>query len=58
MLQGVNLGYYYNLLYILKSNHNFSVEEYDNLVPYEREVLVTLINNKVELENLKRAQEG
>jgi len=44
------------LLYSLKKHYNFSIEEYDNMIPFEREVFVTLINNEIELENLKQAQ--
>lgn len=39
----MNLNSFYQLMYTLKSYHNFNIDEIENMIPWEREVFVNLI---------------
>ena len=38
------------------TKHNFSLSEIDNMLPWEREIYVTLLINYINLENEKTKQ--
>jgi len=39
-------------------HHKYSLTELDNLIPWEKEVYVTLLTNYIKEENDKRRREG
>ncbi len=39
-------------------HHKYSLTELDNLIPWEKEVYVTLLTNYIKEENEKRRREG
>ena len=39
-------------------HHKYSLTELDNLLPWEKEVYVTLLTNYIKEENEKRRREG
>jgi len=58
MLYGINPAFYYNMQFVLKEYHHYSVEEYENLVPFERDIIISLVNEKIENEKLQQQQQG
>jgi len=46
-----DLGSYYSLNFSLKKYHGYSIDEIENLIPFERDIYVAMI--KEELENEK-----
>ena len=38
------------------NQHNFQLEELDNMLPWEREIYVALLTNKIKEENEQRKQ--
>jgi len=37
--------------------HKYSLTELENMIPWERDIYVTLLQNHIEKENLKRQQQ-
>ena len=48
---------YYKLNFALKQHHKYSLTELENMIPWEREIYVSLLQQHVEEENLKAQQE-
>ena len=48
---------YYKLNIALMQHHNYSLTELENMIPWEREIYVSLLQQHVEEENLKAQQE-
>ena len=48
---------YYKLNFALKQHHKYSLTELENMIPWEREIYVSLLQQYVEEENLKAQQE-
>ena len=42
--------------FTLMNQHNFQLEELDNMLPWEREIYVALLTNKIKEENEQRKQ--
>tara|TARA_X000001316_G_C922335_1_gene37458 strand:- start:478 stop:609 length:132 start_codon:yes stop_codon:yes gene_type:complete len=40
----------------MKQHHNWSVEEIENMIPWEREIYVTMLKQFIEEENRKMEQ--
>lgn len=55
-----SLGKYYDDLFQLKFQHDFSIEEVMNLLPFERDLFIEMINvnlaEKAELDRLTEMQ--
>jgi len=51
-----SLMIYYKLNFQLSQHHKFSIEELENMIPWEREVYVTLLNQHLEELAEKRRQ--
>ena len=51
-----SLESYYKVNFALMQHHKFSFTELDNMMPWEREVYVTLLQQYIEEENLKHQQ--
>ena len=41
----------------MMQNHQYSLTELDNMVPYEREIYIALLKDHIEKENEKYAQQ-
>ena len=52
-----DLESYYKLNFALMQHHKYSLTELENMVPWEREIYVSLLQQYVEEENLKAQQE-
>ena len=52
----MDLENYYKLNFSLMQYHKYSLTEIENLVPWERDVYVTLLKNHLEEEKLKQEQ--
>ncbi len=52
----MDLENYYKLNFALMQYHKYSLTEIENLMPWERDVYVTLLKQHLEEEELKRKQ--
>ena len=52
-----DLASYYKLNFALMQHHKYSLTELENMIPWEREIYVTLLQQYVEEENLKAQQD-
>ena len=52
-----DLESYYKLNFSLMQHHKYSLTELENMMPWEREIYVSLLQQYVEEENLKAQQE-
>ena len=53
-----DLESYYKLNFALMKHHKYSLTELENMIPWEREIYVSLLQQHVEEENLKAQQEA
>ena len=53
----MDLENYYKLNFALMQYHKYSLTEIENMMPWEREIYLTLLQDYIESENLKRQQE-
>ena len=52
-----NLESYYKLNFALMQHHKYSLTELENMIPWEREIYIHLLEQYVEEENLKAQQQ-
>ena len=52
-----DLASYYKLTFAMMQHHKYSLTELENMIPWEREIYVSLLQQYVEEENLKAQQE-
>ena len=52
-----DLASYYKLNFALMQHHKYSLTDLDNMMPWEREIYVSLLQQYVEEENLKAQQQ-
>ena len=52
-----DLASYYKLNFALMQHHKYSLTELENMIPWEREIYVALLQQYVEEENLKAQQQ-
>ena len=52
----MSLESYYNVNFALIQHHKYSLTEIENMMPWERDVYVTLLKQYIEEENLKAQQ--
>ena len=52
-----DLESYFKTNFALMQNHKYSLTELENMIPWEREVYLTLLQQYIEEENLKAQQE-
>ena len=52
----VNLEAYYKLNFALIQHHKYSLTEIENMIPLEKEIYVSLLQQYVDEENLKVEQ--
>jgi len=53
-----SLESYYQTNFALIQHHKYSLTELENMIPWEREVFVSLLHNFIEEENLKNKVNG
>ena len=53
-----DLESYFKINFALMQHHKYSLTEIENMIPWEREVYLTLLRQHVEEENLKAQQSG
>lgn len=53
-----SLESYYQTNFALMQHHKYSLTDLENMMPWEREVYVGLLQNYIEEENLKAQQSG
>jgi|TARA_R100000742_G_C4279032_1_gene102716 hypothetical protein len=54
----IDLESYYKLNFALMQHHKYSLTEIENMMPWEREIYLALLNQYIEEENLKAKQEN
>ena len=52
-----DLASYYKINFALMQHHKYSLTEHENMIPWEREIYLSLLQQYVEEENLKAQQE-
>ncbi len=52
-----SLESYYKVNFALMQHHKYSLTELENMIPWEREVYLTLLQQFIEEENLKAKQQ-
>ncbi len=53
-----DLESYFKTNFALMQHHKYSLTELENMIPWEREVYVSLLQQYIEEENLKAQQSG
>ena len=53
-----DLESYYKINFALVQHHKYSLTEIENMIPWEKEVYVTLLQQYLEEEKLKQEQSG
>lgn len=48
-----DLASYYKTNFALMQHHKYSLTELEDMIPWEREIYITLLQNYIEEENLK-----
>ena len=51
-----NLESYYKVNFALVQHHKYSLTDIENMIPWEREVYITLLKQHIEEEKLKQQQ--
>ena len=51
-----NLESYYKVNFALVQHHKYSLTEVENMIPWEREVYITLLKQYIEEEKFKQEQ--
>ena len=51
-----NLESYYTVNFALMQHHKYSLTELENMMPWERDIYTSLLEQHIEEENLKRQQ--
>jgi len=52
----IDLESYFKLNFALMQHHKYSLTEIENMMPWERDIYVGLLNQHIEEENLKAKQ--
>ena len=54
----IDLASYYQINFSLVQHHKYSLTEIENMIPWEKDVYVTLLQQYIEEENLKHQQQN
>ena len=49
---------YYKVNFALMQHHKYSLTEIENMIPWEKDVYIALLEQYIEEENLKQRQQG
>ena len=52
----IDLESYFKLNFALMQHHKYSLTEIENMMPWERDIYVSLLNQYIQEENLKAQQ--
>jgi len=52
----ISLESYFKLNFSLMQHHKYSLTEIENMMPWERDIYIALLNQYIEEENLKAQQ--
>jgi len=58
MMSYMELESYYRINFALMQYHKYSLTEVENMIPYEREIYLALLQQHIEEEKLKQQQNG
>ena len=53
-----NLESYYKINFALMQHHKYSLTEIENMIPWEKEIYIALLQQYIEEENLKAQQQN
>ena len=53
-----DLASYFKINFALMQHHKYSITELENMIPWEKDVYVALLEQYIEEENLKQQQKG
>jgi len=53
-----DLASYYKINFALMQHHKYSLTELENMIPWERDVYLALLQQYIEEENLKHQQQN
>jgi len=53
-----DLASYYKTNFAMMQHHKYSLTELEDMIPWEREIYITLLQNYIEEENLKNQANG
>ena len=53
----IDLESYFKLNFALMQHHKYSLTEIENMIPWERDIYLGLLNQYIEEENLKAQQQ-
>ncbi len=53
-----SLASYYKMTFALMQHHKYSLTELDNLIPWEKDIYVTMLTDYIKEENEKRKREA
>ena len=56
MLYHTSLDSYYESNFSLMQHHDWSLSEIEDMIPFEREIYITLLSNYIEKKNLEAKQ--
>jgi|TARA_B100000073_G_scaffold72938_1_gene54666 hypothetical protein len=52
----IDLESYYKITFALIQHHKYSLTELENMIPWEKDIYLTLLEQHIEAENLKQKQ--
>ena len=53
-----DLASYFKIIFALMQHHKYSLTEIENMIPWEKDVYVALLEQYIEEENLKQQQQS
>ena len=53
-----DLASYFKINFALMQHHKYSITELENMIPWEKDIYVALLEQYIEEENLKQKQKG
>ena len=53
-----DLASYFKINFALMQHHKYSLTELENMIPWEKDIYVALLEQYIEDENLKQKQKG
>ena len=54
----ISLESYYKINFALMQHHKYSLTEIENMIPWEKDVYIALLEQYIQEENLKQRQQG
>ena len=53
MLSHISLGNYYQMIFTLAQHHKYSIDEIENMLPYERDLYFQMLVDYIQKQNEK-----